>query len=401
MIEIKEKKDCCGCGACVQKCPRQCITMEEDYEGFIYPIVYKDNCIDCGLCEKVCPILHSGKTRMPLKVYAAKNNDERVRLQSSSGGIFTLLAEKVICEGGVVFGAMFDENWDVKHGYTETIEGLDAFRGSKYVQSRMENNYREVEFFLKEGRHVLFSGTPCQISGLKLFLRKEYENLLTVDFICHGVPSPSVWRKYLKETVKRLWNKNSVSTDPISKENVHVESISFRDKSFGWKKYSFALTLSVTSRSGAKNTVSLLNSKYKNPFLKGFLRNLYLRPSCHACVAKTFKSSSDITIADFWGINDHMKKLNDHKGYSLIFLHDKEIYSICDEANLDCRYVDLDKILKTNLSITKSAHPHKNRDMFFEEFVKREQSVECLIAKYGTISFKNKMKLYLASLLKN
>ena len=235
MIDIKDKKDCCGCSACVQKCPKQCISLKEDCEGFLYPIVDKDICIDCGLCEKVCPILYQGEERKPLKVFAAKNHDEEIRKQSSSGGIFTLLAEKIINEGGVVFGAKFDENWDVKHDYTETIEGLAAFRGSKYVQSRIEDNYRKAETFLKQGRKVLFSGTPCQIAGLKRFFRKEYENLLTVDFICHGVPSPGVWRRYLQETVARMCDKNRVSTDPISIKNARVESISFRDKSHGWK----------------------------------------------------------------------------------------------------------------------------------------------------------------------
>ena len=208
MIEIKDKKDCCGCSACVQRCPKQCITLKEDNEGFLYPIVDKKTCIDCGLCEKVCPILHQGEPQKPLKVYAAKNLNEEIRRQSSSGGIFTLLAEQVIQEGGVVFGARFDENWEVKHDYTETIEGLAVFRGSKYVQSRIEDNYKKAEEFLKQGRKVLFSGTPCQIAGLKRFLRKEYEELLTVDFVCHGVPSPGVWRKYLKETVARMCDKN-------------------------------------------------------------------------------------------------------------------------------------------------------------------------------------------------
>lgn len=192
MIEIKDKKDCCGCSACVQKCPKQCISLKEDNEGFLYPEVDKSMCINCGLCEKVCPVLHQGESRKPLKVYAAKNQDEEIRRQSSSGGIFTLLAEKTIQDGGVVFGARFDEHWEVKHDYTETIEGLAAFRGSKYVQSRMEDNYRKAEMFLKQGRKVLFSGTPCQVAGLKRFLRKYYGNLLTIDMVCHGVPSPLV-----------------------------------------------------------------------------------------------------------------------------------------------------------------------------------------------------------------
>ena len=193
MIEITEKYLCCGCAACVQRCPKQCIILHEDHEGFLYPKVDTDNCIDCALCEKVCPILNEGSNRKPLKVYAAINKDEKIRLESSSGGIFTLLAEQTIGEDGVVFGARFDENWQVRLDYTETIEGIAVFRGSKYVQARTENTYQQAEFFLREGRKVLFAGTPCQIAGLKKFLRKEYDNLLAVDFVCHGVPSPKVW----------------------------------------------------------------------------------------------------------------------------------------------------------------------------------------------------------------
>ena len=203
MLQIKEKKDCCGCEACVQRCPQQCIAVREDSEGFLYPVVDEGRCTDCGLCERVCPGLQPGEPREPLKVYAAKNPDEKVRIQSSSGGIFSLLAEQVIRAGGVVFGARFDGRWEVVHDYTEAMEGLEAFRGSKYVQSRTGETYRLAETFLRAGRKVLFCGTPCQIAGLKLFLRKEYENLLTVDFICHGVPSPGIWRKYLQEIAAR------------------------------------------------------------------------------------------------------------------------------------------------------------------------------------------------------
>ena len=334
MVEIKEKKDCCGCNACVQKCPKQCISLKEDFEGFLYPIVDKATCIDCGLCEKVCPVLHQNEPREPLKVYAAKNYNEEIRKQSSSGGIFTLLAEKIIQESGVVFGARFDENWEVRHDYTETIEGLAAFRGSKYVQSRIEDNYLKAETFLKQGRKVLFSGTPCQIAGLKRFLRKEYENLLTVDFICHGVPSPGVWRRYLQETVVRMCDKNSVSTDPISIEKARIESISFRDKESGWKKYSFTLTLSATTWSGVKNTVSLSEVFPKNTFMKGFLADLYLRPSCYACPAKCGKSDSDITIGDFWGIQNYYPELDDDKGISLLIISNKNCKDLLLQVQL-------------------------------------------------------------------
>ena len=251
MIEIIDKKNCCGCSACAQICPRKCILMQEDDEGFLYPKVDKKSCIDCHLCERVCPVLNQSKPKKPLKVYASINKDENIRLCSSSGGIFTALAEKVIAEGGVVFGARFDDKWEVVHDYVETKEDLSKFRGSKYVQSRIENCYKEAEVFLKAGRIVLFSGTPCQIAGLILFLKKSYNNLLTVDFVCHGVPSPGVWRRYLKEEIARQCDrKNTVLPRPISEKDTRVTGISFRDKALGWKKFSFALVLSTTNGSG-------------------------------------------------------------------------------------------------------------------------------------------------------
>ncbi len=270
MITISEKKDCCGCNACVQRCPKQCVTMHEDSEGFLYPKVDESLCIDCSLCEKVCPVINQGVERKPLEVYAAKNPNAEIRMQSSSGGIFTMLAERTIDNGGVVFGAAFNEDWEVEHKSAETKEDLAAFRGSKYVQSRIGETFKQTESFIKEGREVLFSGTPCQIAALKLFLRKEYQNLITVDFICHGVPSPGVFKTYLNEEkakfARQRDGKNSVSSfifTPSLKEiatqsieGVKVEAISFRDKKKGWKKFSFVLVLSKASADGEKNTVS-------------------------------------------------------------------------------------------------------------------------------------------------
>ncbi len=213
MINIIDKQDCCGCWACVQVCPRQCISMHEDEEGFLYPKVDVSACMACGLCDKVCPEINQSKPKRPQNVYAAINPDNAIREQSSSGGIFTMLAERTIESGGVVFGARFDEKWDVVHDYTETVDGLAAFRGSKYVQSRIGECYRQAGQFLKAGREVMFSGTPCQIAGLKKYLQREYDNLLAVDVVCHGVPSPKVRRVYLKDIFIRpqgVAGKNTV-----------------------------------------------------------------------------------------------------------------------------------------------------------------------------------------------
>jgi coenzyme F420-reducing hydrogenase beta subunit len=175
--------------------------MQEGPEGFLYPVIEKEKCTSCKKCENVCPAIVQGNERKPLHVYAAKNLDEEIRHNSSSGGIFTLIAESIIQKGGVVFGARFNDNWEVVHDYTETVEGLAAFRGSKYVQSNIGDTYLKAKDFILSGRKVLFSGTPCQIAGLKAFLQKDYDNLLTVDLVCHGVPSPLVWKMYLDELI--------------------------------------------------------------------------------------------------------------------------------------------------------------------------------------------------------
>lgn len=372
MINIKEKKDCCGCGACVQRCPKSCILMKEDKEGFLYPEVNREVCIDCGICEKVCPVINQSEERKPIAVFAAQHKDEQIRLASSSGGIFTALAESVIDEGGVVFGARFDKDWSVIHGYTETKEGLAVFRGSKYVQSRIGESYKDAEFFLKTGRKVLFSGTPCQVAGLRRFLRKEYNNLLTIDFICHGVPSPGVWREYLKEKIARLYGeKKSVWSHPKNNlRDIHIENISFRDKRLGWRKYSFVLNLSVLGRHGIKNTVLFSEPLNKNVFLRGFLADLYLRPSCYTCPTKRFKSQSDITIGDFWNIGLYDKQIDDNKGLSVLFFNTPKSKLFLNHIMGDIRYREVPNYdLNINHALMQSAVKNKRKSQFDEAYV--------------------------------
>lgn len=369
MITIRDKKDCCGCHACATICAKHCITMESDKEGFLYPVVDKDACTDCGLCEKVCPVINQSEPRKPLKVYAAKNKNEEIRRQSSSGGIFTLLAEKVIAEGGVVFGARFDENWDVIHSWTDTLEGIAAFRGSKYVQSTIGDTYREAREFLKQGRKVLFSGTPCQIAGLKKYLRKDYDNLLTVDVVCHGVPSPLVWRTYLDETREQLRAKRGVGKNsvPSSMDELPViTGISFRDKTNGWKKYGFRLRYAASQ--AAENTVfasaikkekELLQPFSKNIFMQGFLANLYLRPSCYACAARSGKSDSDISIADFWGVQKYYPEFDDDKGIGLILVNSHNAYAIYSAINAENIEVAYEQGLKGNKCLEHSVEKNQ------------------------------------------
>lgn len=367
MIEIEQKQLCCGCEACVQVCPKHCIALKEDKEGFLYPHVDVSLCVDCGLCEKFCPVINQSNPREPIAVYAAVNPDEEIRQQSSSGGLFTLLAKTVIEENGVVFGARFDEHWDVIHDYTETDEGLAAFRGSKYVQSRIGNTYSQAERLLKAGRKVMFTGTPCQVKGLKQYLRKEYGNLLTVDFVCHGVPSPKVWQKYLDEEVARQCEKNSVSSHPIpslSERDALVKGISFRSKALGWKKFSFVLTLSKATAAGEKNTVSSSSIFYDNAYMQAFLANLSLRPSCYSCPAKAGKSGSDITIGDFWGIEKVAPSLDDDYGCSLLVVNNQKVRDWLQKQDCLLAEYSISEVLPYNSNIASSVVMPVNRKFF-------------------------------------
>lgn len=345
MIKITDKQDCCGCSACAQRCPKKCISMIEDEEGFLYPKVDTSNCIDCHLCEKVCPVINQDEPRTPQNVYAAKNPDETIRMNSSSGGIFTILAEQVIKSGGVVFGAYWDDEWDIKHGYAECIDDLAKFRSSKYLQSVIGDSYLKAEQFLKAGRKVMFTGTPCQIAGLKHFLRKDYDNLLAVEVICHSVPSPGVWQRYLTEKLHMLgWKKSD------------IRHISFRSKATGWKGYSFMI------ENKDDNVFSELGSK--NAFMRGFLANLYTRPSCQKCPAKQLKSGSDITLGDFWGINSLMPEIDDDKGASVVIVNTekgRDTIHIVDDL-IQASWSD---ICSKNPAVVKSVTASAKKDLFF------------------------------------
>ena len=345
MIDIIDKKNCCGCSACASICPKQCISMVTDNEGFLYPHVGKDSCIDCSLCEKVCNELHPMPQREPLQVLAAINKNEEIRLKSSSGGIFYVLAEKIISEGGVVFGARFDENWQVVIDYTETMNGVEALMGSKYVQARIENAYKDAMRFLIEGRKVLFSGTPCQIAGLYQFLKKQYDNLLTVDFICHGTPSPRVWGMYLDEVIK---------------EGQRISNVVFRNKAKDWKNFSFSLMYNEEDE-----TISMLSPFQQNHYMKAFLQDIILRPSCYDCKAKGCSSQSDLTIADFWGISTVFPEMDDDKGTGLVFANSVKGQQALDLSQIFVAETTYERIKPLNPSCYTSVNTHPKRKVFF------------------------------------
>ena len=255
MIEITDKLKCCGCGACKNVCPKQCIKMLAGEKGFLYPLVNKSACINCGLCNKICPITSSKKNQTKKTAFAAYNIDEAVRSLSSSGGMFGLFAKKVIGNGGVVFGVAFDFSYkSVYHTAVDNLEELPKLYGSKYLQSDTGNSYKEVEMQLQEGKSVLFVGTSCQIAGLKSYLRKEYEKLVTVDVICHGVPSPKVWSDYATIQEERAGAK--------------LDRVAFRDKRCGWSNSVVALLFD--------NGIEVFRLSNKDYYIKGFLNNLYL-----------------------------------------------------------------------------------------------------------------------------
>ena len=374
-----KKNECCGCSACFNICPKTCISMSADAEGFLYPVIDKSMCIDCGLCSKVCPAENSLVSDGTRKVYACKNKDTMIQQKSSSGGVFSLLAEYIINSGGVVFGAAFDDDFHVVHSYVDSINDLYKFRGSKYVQSQIGNTYNDVKRFLKEDRLVLFSGTSCQIAGLKHFLRKDYTNLLCIDVICHGVPSPMVWEKYLSEQ-KRKYGDN-------------IHSINFRDKTHGWTE--FSMHINFDNRDYCRKLTD-------DEYLRGFIHNIFLRPSCYSCKYKSFKCGSDLSIADFWGIKYVIPDFYDNKGVSMVFINSvfgENIFNDITES-LIYKEVALQQAIKCNKAVEESPRYNKRRRKFYRKFTQNRDNVITWINRCLESSFINKINIKIFNYLK-
>lgn len=351
MISINKKDNCCGCYACVNVCPKDCISMEEDSEGFNYPCVDKSKCVDCTLCEKVCPIINKDKVAQGSNeednTYVAYTKNATVRKNSSSGGMFTELAESVLKNNGVVFGCAFDDDFNAHHIMVNNSSDLEKLRGSKYIQSQIESTYKEAEKLLKDGKLVLFSGVACQIAGLNSYLRKDYNNLITVDVLCHGVPSGKAWRKYIDDNQKR--------------HNAKLNKYYFRNKDNGWKV--FTVKQMYMDNQGESSPFN------KDSFMQLFLGEVCLRPSCHNCRFKDIHRPSDITLGDCWGVQNYMPEMDDDKGTSVVIAHTEKGVKLLNSVKdkLIIRKAQLDKALPPTADSRKSVLPHKNREIFFKQ----------------------------------
>ncbi|MEE0109204.1 MAG: Coenzyme F420 hydrogenase/dehydrogenase, beta subunit C-terminal domain [Merdibacter sp.] len=346
MISIP--KYCTGCTACVSICPNNCIKMEKDKEGFVYPKINKESCIECGLCEKVCPIINCyGHETDLMKCYAIKNINYDERIKSSSGGMFSLIANDVINQFGKIYGAAYNNDFLVHHVCVNRKEDISLLQGAKYTQSELNNCFQKVKTDLINGDLVLFSGTPCQCAGLHSFLGKKYNNLIMIDFVCHGVPSPKLWQFYIDYRSKQENGGNR----PIS--------INMRSKKTGWSKYSYSTEFIYENK-------STLVSNNCDLFMKSFIGNLCLRKSCMNCKNKGSNRYADLTLGDYWGIWNQYPEFDDNRGVSVVFIHSDKGHKILNRISEKCNMipVSLNDAMKENRSYSFSSIPHKNRDAF-------------------------------------
>lgn len=371
-----DRSNCCGCQACANICPKQAITMQEDTEGFLYPSIDEYLCINCGACDRTCPGLNPiPEQGEPVAAYAYMNPDMQTRMNSSSGGVFAELANLVLDRGGYVFGAAFNEQWEVGHIAIHDKSKLDRLQRSKYVQSNVGMVYRQVKQLLKSDMWVLFTGTPCQIEGLHAYLGKcSYNKLIIVDFICHGVPSPSVWRDYVK----------------LHREGEEIRRISFRNKNLSWERYLLLFEFSH-------------NNKYLAPldkdlYLQGFLQDFYLRPACYSCQFKKKHRLSDITMADFWGIDNVLPDWNDHKGTSLVIIHSNKGKQIFDAIPGRRQEVSLDQAIRYNPAMIMPPQEPAKRVAFFQEYKAGVSDLLPLLQKYTRRPLKQRLKQHAFSL---
>lgn len=346
MIRIEDKKKCCGCTACYSVCPVDAIDMVEDNEGFLYPKVNSTKCIKCGLCEKICPYNKKETNELDLKeCFVAFNKNDKERYISSSGGIFILLAKKIVEQDGIVFGSAYDDEYLAEHICVDNEKDLEKLIGSKYMQSRIGNSFSQVKKFLQMDKKVLFVGSTCQIAGLKSFLKRDYENLICVDFICLGTPSPKVWKDYLDTFF----------------ENELITAVNFKDKKYGWNN--FALKISTD-----KKTFCCVGKQ--TYYFTGYYNFLYSRPSCSNCIFKGNTRASDITLSDCWGYANIAPEMTDNNGLSCIVCHSPKGKNLYNEIIKDVNWkkMSFDDLIKYNSNYNKSAPMGERRESFWDEY---------------------------------
>ena len=374
-IQIDDKSKCCACTACKSICPQNAIEMKEDEEGFLYPSINMDKCVNCGLCKKVCPVLNKNNNLKEQHAFIFQNKDDLIRRQSTSGGAFSAIAEEIINKNGIVFGAIFDEEFNVVHKGIETKEDLWRFRNSKYVQSDLRNTFLETKINLDKNRWVCFSGTSCQIEGLKKFLGKDYDKLILVDVVCRAVPSPLIWRKYLK--LRKTQIKN-------------IKKIYFRDKIYGYK-YS---NLSIYDSNDLQKP-SYKNGVESDPYLRAFFSNICDRPSCYTCQFKKRNRESDITLWDCFDVEKYNKKFDDDKGTTRILTNSEKGYKFIKKLKQKNKVEEIrvDEATKGFLAMFQSVKYNYNREKFLSDAKTMEDSE--LFKKYFKDSPKIKLERFL------
>ena len=353
MIEIKDKRACTGCGACINACPQHIITMVEDNDGFIYPKVKVEDCIECHLCEKSCPMLKERKDvcknydDFPV-FYAGQLKDENDLMEVSSGGAFWAFSRTIIDNGGIVYGAVQKDVDSVYHQRAETLDEIKAIRRSKYFQSDTGQTFAQVKADLKEGKIVLYCGTGCQIAGLKGYLNKKYENLITCDVVCHGVPSRKVWRAYRREKEER--------------EGKIIKDLVFRDKSAGWSHNQYKITYQDGSVEKEASTQQLFHA--------GYLQGLFYRPSCGVCRFASLPRVADVTLADYWQYQGRFRQPENDFGVSLITVNSEKGRKLLQQSSKYLDYDPTERGLALSSCKHLDEHPSENPDRanFFKLF---------------------------------